>query len=115
LSHSRCDLSSDLAGRPAVQKSRDFYCNPIGRRDEGAVQMDEALEAKVLGSHMVEGSGIYLWLLLPGTTEPRYYVLPWNQKTTGALWRYRRAAPLRALLGQARLGLPSAAAAEAAG
>jgi hypothetical protein len=42
-------------------------------------------EAKVLGSYMLEGSGIYLWLLLPGTAEPRYYVLPWDEKTASAL------------------------------
>jgi hypothetical protein len=42
-------------------------------------------EAKVLGSYMLEGSGIYLWLLLPGTPEPRYYVLPWDQQTANAL------------------------------
>ena len=42
-------------------------------------------EAKVLGSYLLEGSGIYLWLLLPGTTEPRYYVLPWDQQAASAL------------------------------
>jgi hypothetical protein len=42
-------------------------------------------EAKVLGSYMLEGSGIYLWLQLPETREPRYYVLPWDQKTASAL------------------------------
>lgn len=42
-------------------------------------------EAKVLGSYMLEGNGIYLWLLLPETGEPRYYVLPWDQKTATAL------------------------------
>jgi hypothetical protein len=42
-------------------------------------------QAKVLGSYMLEGSGIYLWLLLPGTAEPRYYVLPWDDKTASAL------------------------------
>jgi hypothetical protein len=42
-------------------------------------------EAKVLGSYMLEGRGIYLWLLLPETGEPRYYVLPWEQKIANAL------------------------------
>jgi hypothetical protein len=42
-------------------------------------------EAKVLGSYMVEGGVIYLWLLLPNTTEPRYYVLPWDQQAASAL------------------------------
>ena len=42
-------------------------------------------EAKVLGSYILDGSGIYLWLLFPGTGEPRYYMLPWDQKTAQAL------------------------------
>ena len=42
-------------------------------------------EARVLGSYIVEGSGIYMWLLLPGVAEPRYYVLPWDEKTARAL------------------------------
>jgi hypothetical protein len=42
-------------------------------------------EAKVLGSYMIEGSGIYLWLLLPETSEPRYYVLPWDEQTASSL------------------------------
>ncbi len=44
-------------------------------------------EAKVLGSYILEGSGIYMWLLLPGAAEPRYYVLPWDEKTASALQR----------------------------
>jgi len=42
-------------------------------------------EAKVIGSYLLEGSGIYLWLQLPGVGEPRYYVLPWDEKTASAL------------------------------
>ncbi len=42
-------------------------------------------EAKVLGSYIRDGSGIYLWLLLPGSGEPRYYVLPWDRSTATAL------------------------------
>lgn len=42
-------------------------------------------EAKILGSYALEGSGIYLWLQLPGVMEPRYYVLPWDQQTATAL------------------------------
>jgi hypothetical protein len=42
-------------------------------------------EAKVIGSYILEGSGIYLWLLLPSAGEPRYYVLPWDQATASAL------------------------------
>ncbi len=42
-------------------------------------------QATVLGSYIREGSGIYLWLLLPGSSEPRYYVLPWDEKTASKL------------------------------
>jgi hypothetical protein len=42
-------------------------------------------EAKVIGSYLLEGHGIYLWLQLPGIGEPRYYVLPWDEKTASAL------------------------------
>lgn len=42
-------------------------------------------EAKIIGSYLVEDSGIYLWLQLPGVREPRYYVLPWDEKTASAL------------------------------
>jgi hypothetical protein len=42
-------------------------------------------EATVLGSYILDGGGIYLWLLLPGSAEPRYYVLPWDSSTATAL------------------------------
>jgi hypothetical protein len=62
---------SDMLGRP---KSTRLELLRSGDR-----------EAKVLGSYIREGHGIYLWLLLPGISEPRYYVLPWEQKTASAL------------------------------
>jgi hypothetical protein len=37
-----------------------------------------AADADVLGSRIVEGKAIYLWLGLPGEAEPRAYVLPWS-------------------------------------
>ena len=42
-------------------------------------------EAKVIGSYLLEGHGIYLWLQLPGIGEPRYYKLPWDAKVAKAL------------------------------
>ena len=36
-------------------------------------------EATVLASTLREGHGIYLWLQLAGSDEPRAYVLPWNR------------------------------------
>jgi hypothetical protein len=62
---------SDMLGRP-----KSTRLEVLRSRDK---------EAKVLGSYMLEGSGIYLWLLLPETGEPRYYVLPWDQQTASAL------------------------------
>jgi hypothetical protein len=62
---------SDMLGRP---KSTRLELLRSGDR-----------QAKVLGSYMLEGRGIYLWLLLPGTAEPRYYMLPWDEKTAVAL------------------------------
>lgn len=62
---------SDMLGRP---KSTRLELLRSGDRD-----------AKVLGSYIREGNGIYLWLLLPGIVEPRYYVLPWDEKTANAL------------------------------
>jgi hypothetical protein len=62
---------SDMLGRP---KSTRLEVLRVADR-----------EAKVLGSYMLEGDGIYLWLQLPETREPRYYVLPWDEETATAL------------------------------
>ena len=35
-------------------------------------------EAELLGISLDEGRAIYLWLRLVGSTEPRYYKVPWN-------------------------------------
>jgi hypothetical protein len=42
--------------------------------------LDRADEATVLGSQMREGAGLYLWLQLAGSAEPRAYRLPWDQR-----------------------------------
>lgn len=49
-------------------------------------------EAKVLGSDLQEGRGIYLWLKFPDIKEPRYYVLPWDRKLARQLQEARRQA-----------------------
>lgn len=36
-------------------------------------------KAVVLSARMQEGVAMYLWVMLPGATEPRSYVLPWDQ------------------------------------
>jgi hypothetical protein len=47
-------------------------------------------EATVIGSHMVEGEAIYVWLGIEGVEEPRAYALPWDEKTARQLHGARR-------------------------
>ncbi len=63
------------------------YSDMLGRPKSSRLELLRSgdKEAKVLGSYMLEGRGIYMWLLLPGSSEPRYYVLPWDEKTASAL------------------------------
>ncbi|HZS85181.1 MAG TPA: hypothetical protein VFA50_20060 [Stellaceae bacterium] len=62
---------SDMLGRPKAMRLE--------------VLRGSVTDARVIGSYLKEGEGIYLWLELPGTAEPRYYRLPWDEKTAGAL------------------------------
>lgn len=41
--------------------------------------------AHVIGSYLKENEGVYLWLQLPGVSEPRYYKLPWDEKLAKSL------------------------------
>lgn len=52
-------------------------------------------EAVVLASHYEEGRAIFLWLVLPGASAPRAYVMPWSQQAAEALLRAERAAEER--------------------
>jgi hypothetical protein len=52
-------------------------------------------EARVLGADLREGERIYLWLRVPGIEEPRFYVLPWDQKLAEQLHRAQREANAR--------------------
>lgn len=61
-------------------------------------------EAEVLGSRIVEGQAIYLWLGIPGVAEPRAYVLPWDMKTAKELQKALEEAEKNG--GQARARLP---------
>lgn len=45
----------------------------------------EAESATVLAAALRENRGIYLWLQLSGTGEPRAYILPWSTKTADEL------------------------------
>ena len=49
-------------------------------------------EAVVLGSNLREGESIYLWLKVATLEEPRFYVLPWNQKLAEQLYGAQREA-----------------------
>ena len=44
-------------------------------------------KATVLAASIEEGSAIYLWLRLPNIQQPRYYVMPWEQKSAVELQR----------------------------
>ena len=58
------------------------YSDMLGRPKSTRLEVlrPSEIDAKVLGSYVVEGSGIYLWLQLKDVREPRYYVLPWEEK-----------------------------------
>ena len=63
------------------------YSDMLGRPKSARLELFRAqmADARVLGSYLAEGQGIYLWLQLPEVKEPRYYVLPWDEKTAQAL------------------------------
>lgn len=50
-----------------------------GRPKLIAIETLKASKAVVLAAQGVENVAIYIWMQLPGTLEPRYYVLPWSQ------------------------------------
>jgi hypothetical protein len=62
---------SDMLGRPKSTRLEVFRGN--------------MKDAQVIGSYLMEGKGIYLWLRLPGVGEPRYYQLPWDEKIAKSL------------------------------
>ncbi len=53
---------------------------------------DDVEQATVLAAALREGSGIYLWLRLPGVEEPRYYIMPWRQSVAEELQEAMRQA-----------------------
>lgn len=59
-------------------------------------------EARVLGADLREGEAIYLWLRIPEVEEPRYYVLPWDQKLAQQLHRAQREATAQGTAVRAR-------------
>ena len=63
------------------------YSDMLGRPKSTRLELFRAdmADARVLGSYLSEGRGIYLWLQLPGDAEPRYYKLPWDEQVAKAL------------------------------
>ena len=49
-------------------------------------------DAELLGFSLDEDKAIYLWLRLPDTPEPRYYVLPWRTRDAEQLQELTRLA-----------------------
>ena len=62
---------SDMLGRPKSTPLEAFRGN--------------MKDAKVIGSYLKENDGIYLWVQLPGSDEPRYYKLAWDAKVAKGL------------------------------
>jgi hypothetical protein len=63
------------------------YSDMLGRPKASQLEILRGAtgEARILGSFMKEGEGIYLWLQLAEADEPRYYKLPWSDKLAKAL------------------------------
>lgn len=68
----------------------DFLSRPKPSSLE--VVRKNAPEAKILGFHLKEGEGIYLWLLTPDSDIPGYYKFPWDRKLAEELMRADRQA-----------------------
>lgn len=63
------------------------YSDMLGRPKSALLEVfrSNMQDAKVIGSYLKENDGVYLWLQLPGSNEPRYYKLPWDEKVAKAL------------------------------
>ena len=63
------------------------YSDMLGRPKVAALEVfrTDMKDAHVLGSYIEEGQGIFLWLQFPEVAEPRYYKLPWDERTAKAL------------------------------
>ncbi|RMD89599.1 MAG: hypothetical protein D6811_11955, partial [Alphaproteobacteria bacterium] len=59
----------------------------LGRPKPARLELIRAQEeeARVLGTHYVEGRAIWLWLVLPDEQAPRAYELPWSREAAQAL------------------------------
>jgi hypothetical protein len=50
----------------------------LGRPKPLRLEWRGASDAQVLSAMPVENEAIYVWLIMPGASEPRAYVLPWS-------------------------------------
>ena len=57
----------------------------LGRPKPFALEWRDVAKAEVLSGVPVENEAIYLWLTMPGSPEPRAYVLPWSQSAAQQL------------------------------
>ena len=64
---------------------------------------NDAAEAEVVASRLIEEEGIFLWLQLPDLVEPRAYVLPWDRASAEQLQKALREAEQRGSGVQMRL------------
>lgn len=51
----------------------------LGMPKPSRLEVVKTEKAVVLSARMREGVAMYLWLMVPNSTEPRSYVLPWDQ------------------------------------
>ena len=57
----------------------------LGRPKPLTLEWRSPSNVQVLSAAPVENKAIYVWLSLPGSSEPRAYTLPWSQKSAQEL------------------------------
>ena len=57
----------------------------LGRPKPLSLEWRDIANAQVLSGVPVENEAIYVWLTMPGSPEPRAYVLPWSQNAAQQL------------------------------
>ncbi|ESY94391.1 hypothetical protein [Mesorhizobium sp. LNHC209A00] len=57
----------------------------LGRPKPLTLEWRDTAKAQVVGAVPVENEAIYVWLITPVSTEPRFYVLPWSQQAAQQL------------------------------
>ncbi len=57
----------------------------LGRPKLLQLEWRDAADAQVMSAVPVENEAIYVWLLMPGSSEPVAYVLPWSMQVAQQL------------------------------